>query len=201
MDGPNANDDGSADENETVSSLRERVKELESTVQAKDKQLALYEEQLRKVAVLVGKGGVGPAGSSVKEIKASAGPGMEPAITVIVCFINGTVWKRTKLLPDRWEEWNSEPKSVCQMTIGRIVNSLPRDWSKFVVWHLFVVPTINSVLIDRRNNSVAAMKIIFKGELNLITIMYTFDINSCHVFMNKNYRGECLLWGRVGCLI
>ena len=181
MNGPNANDDGSVDENETVRSLRERVKELESTVQAKDKQLALYEVQLKKVAVLVGKGGVGPAGSSVKEIKAHAGPDMEAAITVTICFINGKVWGKTKFLPDRWDEWNTEPKSVCQMTISRIMHSLPADWSKFVVWHLFIVPTINSVLIARRNNSVAAMKCIFKGELVLITSMYTFNINSCYM--------------------
>ena len=148
---------------DTVEGLRGKMLEMERVIHAKDKTIALYEQQIKAMSKVTGNIGVNNH-ASLSEIKKRADNEIHDALAMISFYVNSNVWSRTKFFPDRWEEWNTNPKSACQCLMEHCKRSLPKHWLHMVFWHLYAVPLSNTCLISKRTNSVAGMKIIFKGE-------------------------------------
>ena len=151
------------DDNDTMDNLRGKVLEMEKLIRAKDKKLAVYEQQMKKMAKVTGNS-VSRSNASLIQIQKGADANIHDALAMITFYVNSSVWSRTKFFPDRWDEWNTNPKSVCQCLMKRCKRALPEDWLHMEFWHLYAVPLANSCLINKRTNSVAMTKMIFKGE-------------------------------------
>ncbi len=150
-------------DNDTMEGLRGKVLEMEKVIRAKDKKLSLYEQQMKKMAKATGNSAI-RNNVSLAQIQKGADAAIHDALAMITFYVNSSVWSRTKFFPDRWDEWNTNPKSACQHLMERCKRSLPESWLPIVFWHLYAAPLSNSCLISKRNNSVAVTKMIFKGE-------------------------------------
>ena len=138
--------------------------ELEKVIRAKDKMLATYERQIKSLSDFAGGKGKVNSTMSLNEIKRNAESEVHEALTMISFFVSSKVWGRTKFFPDRWDHWNTSPRSACQILMDCCNELLPKHWLPIVFWHLYAAPFANSCLITKRTASVAAIKIIFKGK-------------------------------------
>ena len=168
-------------DNDTVEGLRGKMLEMERVIQSKDKTIAMYEQQIKVMSKVTGNIGVGVRNNAtLNEIKKSADADIHDALAMISFYVNSNVWGRAKFFPDRWEEWNTNPKSACQCLMERCKRALPKHWLPMVFWHLYAVPLSNSCLISKRTNSVAGKKTIFGDEGGQVLII-CFHVILSHV--------------------